>query len=345
MEKINKLQEYDIIMQDQIQEGIIEEVPPKSIGEVLYYVPHHAVIREEAESTTLRIVYDCSAKGNRDQPSLNNCLETGPSHQSLLFDILLRNRMRYYCITGDIKKAFLQIRINKEDRDALQVFWYENIDSRFIKEYRFTRAIFGAGPSPYILNATIEKHVSAYNAVYPKTVKALLNDTYVDDIQGGGDCIKDLKQGEFALHKWHSNVTSLESISNEIVNNGDGKLPPAPRKNGRILGVPCNKEGDTLRIEFTPCMQVKEPITKGKTLSAINSVYDLLGWASPVSITAKFIFSEICQRNVGWDHLIPEDIQKRWNTWVKTFSKMSFFNCSTLQYNSRLSASLLTWFC
>ena len=113
LERINKLQEYDIIMQEQIQEGIIEEVPPKTIDEVLYYVPHHPVICEEAESTHLHIVYDCSAKGNCDLPSLNDCLETGHSLQPLLFDILLRNRMRHYCITGDIKKAFLQIRISK----------------------------------------------------------------------------------------------------------------------------------------------------------------------------------------------------------------------------------------
>ena len=99
-------------MQELLQEGIIEEVPPKSIGEVLQYVPHHPVIRKEAESTKLRIVYDCSAKGNCDLPSLNDCLETGPSLQHLLFDILLRHRMRYYCITGDIKRAFLQIWIN-----------------------------------------------------------------------------------------------------------------------------------------------------------------------------------------------------------------------------------------
>ena len=134
--------------------------------------------------------------------------------------------------------------------------------------------------------------MSAYNVMYPETVNALLNDTYVDDIQGGGDCIKDLetfkaepkiimKQGGFALHKWHSNVTSLESISNEIVNDSDGKLSPDSRTNGRILWVLWNKERDTLRIEFTLCMQVKEP-TKRKILSVINSVYCLLGWASPI---------------------------------------------------------------
>ena len=106
LEKIRKLQKYDIIMQEQIQEGIIEEVPPKTIGEAVHYLPHHPVTYEEAESTKLRIVYNCLAKGNCDLPSLNNCLETGPSLQLLLFDILLRNRTRYYYIPGDIKKAF-----------------------------------------------------------------------------------------------------------------------------------------------------------------------------------------------------------------------------------------------
>ena len=100
-----------------------------------------------------------------------------------------------------------------------------------------------------------------------------------------------MKQGEFTLHKWHSNVTSLELISNETVNNGDSKLSSASRTNGRILGVPWNKERDTLRIEFTPCMQVKEPITKRKFLSGINSVYDLLGWASPISTELSRLFS------------------------------------------------------
>ena len=114
-----------------------------------------------------------------------------------------------------------------------------------------------------------------------------------------------MKQGVFVLHKWHSNITSLQPISNEIVYDSNGKLSPDSRTNGRILGVSWNKERDTLRIEFTPCMQVKEPITKRKILSAINSVYDFLGWASPISITIKIIFSEIFLRNAGWVHLIP----------------------------------------
>ena len=89
-------------------------------------------------------------------------------------------------------------------------------------------------------------------------------------------------------------------------------------------------------------MQVKEPITKRKILSAIKSAYNFLGLASPISVTAKIIFSEICLRHLGWDHLIPEDTEKMECMGKDLFGK-EFFNCSTLRHNSRLSASLLKW--
>jgi hypothetical protein len=92
--------------------------------EIVHYVPHQPVIREQAESTKMRIVYDCSSKANDKVLSLNDCLETGPSLQPLLFDILVRNRFRRYCITGDVKKAFRQIIIQRCDRDAQRLLWY-----------------------------------------------------------------------------------------------------------------------------------------------------------------------------------------------------------------------------
>ena len=147
-------------MKEQVQKGILEPIPQQPTGEVIHYIPHHPVIREEAESTKIRIVYDCSAKSKPDEPSLNDCLETGAALQPLLFDILMRNRMEKLCVMGDIEKAFHQIRMREEDRDAQRVLWYNNVEEKKIFEYRFTRVIFGAGPSPYILGATLHKHLS-----------------------------------------------------------------------------------------------------------------------------------------------------------------------------------------
>ena len=69
----------------------------------------------------MRIVYDCSAKANSQVPSLNDCLEIGPPLQPMIFDILLRIRLRLLCITGDIQKAFLQIKVDPKDRDVLRL--------------------------------------------------------------------------------------------------------------------------------------------------------------------------------------------------------------------------------
>eukprot|EP00794_Sanderia_malayensis_P012513 gene12513-13797_t len=46
--------------------------------------------------------------------------------------------------------------------------WYNNLEERKPAEYRFTRVIFGAASSPYILGATLQKHVSDYLTKYRK---------------------------------------------------------------------------------------------------------------------------------------------------------------------------------
>lgn len=220
LEKMGRLEEYHQIMRDQITDGIIEPVPSLPTGEVVHYIPHQAVIREDAETTKMRIVYDCSARTNVQSPSLNDCLETGPPLQPLLFDILLRNHMRKYCIAGDIQKAFLQIRVHEQDRDAQRILWYDNLTDRDITEYCFTTVIFGATSSPYILGATLQKHVMDHKENHPTTAQSLLEDTYFDDIQGGGNSKEGvvtfkeestmiLSEGAFSLHKWHSNVKHL----------------------------------------------------------------------------------------------------------------------------------------
>ena len=130
--------------------------------------------------------------------------------------------MRKYCITGDVKKAFLQIKLDAADRDAQRLFWYNNLKERKIIAYRFTRVIFGSAPSLYILGATFEKHIDHYKEAFPKTVKDLKDNTYVDDVQSGDDTKEELirfkeeatkimSEGGFQLHKWHSNAPVTDS--------------------------------------------------------------------------------------------------------------------------------------
>ena len=76
--KIGKLQEYHTVLREQIDNGILEPVPEKSTGETVHYIPLQPVIREGAESTKLRIVFDYSASPNANTPPMNKCGKKWP---------------------------------------------------------------------------------------------------------------------------------------------------------------------------------------------------------------------------------------------------------------------------
>ena len=121
--------------------------------------------------------------------------------------------------------------------------------------------------------------MNQFEEAYPKTTKTLLEDTYVDDVQAGGDSINELqrfkekartimdKEG-FRLHKWHSNADEL----------GDTTIPatnqecPTPTdhhsryKTTKILGIPWQKEEDTLPVSFERCLSPAIPLTERKIL-------------------------------------------------------------------------------
>ena len=78
----------DIIRQ-QVEEGITEKVEPTESDKKVFYMPHTPVIRQNAESTKVRIVYDTSARATPTNLSLNEKLETGPAFQNILRSILI----------------------------------------------------------------------------------------------------------------------------------------------------------------------------------------------------------------------------------------------------------------
>ena len=343
LEKLQKLEEYHEVMEAQIKEGILESIPEEPSGQIVHYVPHQPVIREDAESTKMRIVYDCSARSSPEDPSLNDCLEKGPPLQPLILDILLRNRMLPLCITGDIKKAFLQIKLDPADRDAQRLFWYNNMKDRQMVAYRFTRVIFGSASSPYILGATLEKHLSQYQEKFPETVGALLRNTYVDDVQFGGGQEGDLlkfkaeatqivHEGGFELHKWHSNVPEAEvpiPKSSVSVPVEEDATTYAKTEFGtklfetKILGIPWNKKSDELTISLSRCADTGNEgvLTKRKMLSVINGVFDPLGLASSVIITAKILYSQVCKEKLSWDEEIKSEVAALWKKWIKKLIK------------------------
>ena len=97
-----------------------------SIPGETHYIPHHAVIRQDKQTTKLCVVYNASAK--EDGPSLNNCLYTGPKFGQNIMDIILRFRVHNMALAADIEKTFLMVSVDERDRDVLRFLWVDDVN-------------------------------------------------------------------------------------------------------------------------------------------------------------------------------------------------------------------------
>ncbi|XP_028410907.1 uncharacterized protein LOC114533565 [Dendronephthya gigantea] len=274
----NLKQEYEKIIEDQLASGVIEKAPDEPSGERVYYMPHKPVVRQDASTTKVRMVFDASSKPHP--------------------------------LASNIQKAFLQIAIKEEDRDAFR-FLFDRDEKE--EHFRFARVPFGVEASPFLLGATLEYHYDQQSPELEETVTALRENTYVDNIMQTGSDIDKLEKfkkesqvvlesARLPIHKWESNIEALED---ENMQN--------PSK---ILGHVWDKRADTLEIQV-PALPETKSVTKRSILSQLGKVYDPLGIISPTMAEGKHIYREACEEKKGWNAEVSPELKKQWHKWNK----------------------------
>ena len=79
------------MIREQLKEGVVEQAPVEVTGRE-FFLTHRAVVRRNAETTKLRVVYNASERAQEKAPSLNDCLHAGPPLQNTLWSVVVRNR-------------------------------------------------------------------------------------------------------------------------------------------------------------------------------------------------------------------------------------------------------------
>ena len=103
----------------------------------------------------------------------------------------------------------------------MRFHWIDRELTENVRTLRFTRALFGLGPSPFLLGGIIQHHLEICKPDYPETVTEIEAGLYVDDSLTGGPTVKKARQvkktateifakATFTLHKWSSNARELE---------------------------------------------------------------------------------------------------------------------------------------
>uniref|UniRef100_A0A915ABG9 Reverse transcriptase domain-containing protein n=1 Tax=Parascaris univalens TaxID=6257 RepID=A0A915ABG9_PARUN len=157
------LHAYEKTFDEQLRIRIIEDVTNTQPEVPVYYMPHQAVVRPGRAATKIRIVYDASSRTRKEGHSLNDVLLRGPLLLANLCGVLLRARLAPIFITAYVEKAFLQMGLHDDQRDAVRFIWVKDVtapvSSTNLGVLRFTRVPFGVISSSSLLNATIQYHL------------------------------------------------------------------------------------------------------------------------------------------------------------------------------------------
>jgi hypothetical protein len=306
------------IFDQQETAGIIERVDQNNKSEFrVHYLPHHPVINLQKSTTKIRIVYDASAKLRKHDRSLNECMHRGPLLLQNLCGLLIRFRLHKIGIVADIEKAFLQVALQESERDVTRFLWIKDAANFSLQDnliiYRFCRVPFGVVSSPFLLASTIQYHLEKQNSIWTNKIK---NDIYVDNLLTGVETLEEainlytsakniFMSASMNLREWTSNSKQFTS-----------NIACKDRVDERIIGVlglKWDTTVDTLCIPLYERFNDNECFTKRIVLRTVASIYDPLGFFSPLTLVAKLFLQDLWTEELKWDEELSIEKRMSWN--------------------------------
>ncbi|KAH9402651.1 hypothetical protein TYRP_016184 [Tyrophagus putrescentiae] len=308
-----RAEQYAAAMAETIA-NFAEPAPNPPTSSKVYHLPHHCVVRLDKETTQLRVVFDGSAAETGYQ-SLNDCLFKGVNNWSSL-DLLLSFRLGASAVVADIEKAFLQIKVAEQDRDALRFWWFDEQGRPTV--YRFTSVPFGTSTSPFLLYAVMHKLLSEIinnEQQYPElsTVASLIKDRfYVDDLmlsfqQSTPEQIDAIqaatvaifRRGSMNVRKWRTNVKEL-----------DEKWSPNAAAILKVLGHKWSVILDSISLfaDLPPQIELSK-LTKRLFSSLLARIYDPMGLITPYIVHLRLLLRKIWTQGLDWDEPVPNEIR------------------------------------
>ncbi|XP_029681904.1 LOW QUALITY PROTEIN: uncharacterized protein [Takifugu rubripes] len=229
---------------------------------------------------------------------------------------------------ADVEQMFHNFMVSEDHRDYLRFLWFRDHDlDGEVEEFRMTVHVFGNCPSPSVAIYGLKRTAVEGESEYGSDVRKFIEQHfYVDDglksFASEDEAInvliraqRMLAQSNIRLHKISSNSSAVTSAfpGEDLATGLQGlelgqHVPPLQHSLG--LGWDLSTDQFSFRVEIND-----QPFTKRGVLSVINSLYDPLGFATPVSIEGRSILREISKDINEWDSPLPKEQQDKWQKW------------------------------
>lgn len=245
--------------------------------------------------------------------------------------------------------------MKQDDRDFLRFFWFKNNDPGLpIVEYRMCVHVFGNSPSSAIAKYGLQGSVKEVEQIYGQyVVEFVTNDFYVDDgltslpsPEQAIDLVKRSQQalekgGKLKLHKILSNSREVmqafpkEELANDIK---DLDLGQAEFPTQRSLGLGWNLNNESFTFQICDVMK---PYTRRGVLSTLNSLFDPLGFISPIVVQGRIIMIDLMLGTTDWDEPLSSNVKEKWSEFCQSLRHLNELNIHRPYFDGSLSATVL----
>lgn len=325
-------QHFFDFMQKVIDNHQAEQAPQPQPGQECWYLPTFGVYHPQKPGK-IRVVFDSSAeyKGT----SLNDVLLSGPNLNNTLIGVLLRFRRDQIAVTADVEQMFYGFKVREDHRHFLRFLWYKDNDpDKEIIDYWMTVHVFGNSPSPAVATYGLRKAAEQGEAEHGSDAKQFVfRNFYVDDaltsLATEDEVINLLQrtkallaESNLKLHKIASNsprVMEAFPVEERTSDFKDLDLGADPLPLQRSLGLNWELQIDS--FTFRVSRDIK-PFTRRGMLSTVNSLYDPLGFASPVTVQGKALVRDISSEQYEWDTPLPPEKMTQWKAWINSLTEL-----------------------
>ena len=223
------------------------------------------------------------------------------------------------------------------------------------KTYEMQVQVFGCISSPTICNHALiraaQDEANEFAGAADRIQTNFYVDNYLDSFDEETEAVKLahdittlLDRGGFRLTKWLATSRKLlASFPLDRLGKPDLNLERDELPIEKTLGLYWDAERDSLLIKpGNPSTQ----LTQRHLLSAINKIYDPLGFIQPVFLKAKRILQKSQIDGLKWDDPLPRKLAERWTRWVDALPALSeVIIPRCLQPNGIASRAQLHTFC
>ena len=104
----------------------------------------------------------------------------------------------------------------------------------------------------------------------------------------------------------------------------------------KVLGQAWDSKSDKIRFDFGSIISAAGKLkpTKRNVLSILSRIFDPLGIISPVLVSMKLLFQELCSSNHDWDDELHDEKKQKLNAWLDELSATKYIEIDRCLFKS-----------